>query len=117
MSLFSRWLRGRASPRTRPGTPGDPGPAAELIEKARTLAREGLVHDASHAYSRIPRKHATVDALLEHADLMLVIGDRFGAASNATRVLDREPDNHRALDIRRKVLALDDAERKQVGSS
>ena len=117
MNLFSRWLRGRLSSRTRPDTPGDPNTAADLIEKARALAREGQVHEASHAYSRIPRKHATVEVWLEHADLMLAIGDRFGAASNATRVLDREPENPRALAIRRTVLALDDADRKKAGSS
>jgi hypothetical protein len=117
MNRFSRWLPRWFSSSTRPDTPGDPNPAVDLIEKARVLAREGQVHEASHAYSRIPRKHATVEVCLEHADLMLAMGDRFGAASNATRVLDREPANPRALAIRRTVLALDDADRKKAGSS
>jgi hypothetical protein len=115
MSLFSRWLRGRlwgCAPDTQSDTSRNRNPAADLLEKARALARDGKLHEASRVYSQIPRNHATVEIWLEHAELLLAIGDRFGAGSNSTRVLELEPENSRALAIRREVLALEDADRE-----
>ena len=113
MDLFSRWLRGQPASDTQPLTSRDQDPVLQLIEKARALARGGQLHEASRLYSKIPHKRATVAIWLEHADLLLDMGDRFGAAANATHVLELEPENPRALAIRRTVLVQEDVDRKR----
>lgn len=111
MSPFQRWLKGWLgddAPASLPrSTHSSSDPTDGLLEAARELARNGRLHDAAHAYSRISRRHAMPELWLEHAELLLEIGDRFGAAANATRVLELEPDNTRALKIRRAVLVED----------
>lgn len=117
MNLFSRRPHSQPTSDTQPDTSRDADLAADSIERARALARAGHLHEASRAYSRVPLKNTTIEIWLEHADLLLAMGDDFGAASNATCVLDLEPRNLRALAIRRKVLVFDDAPRKEGSPS
>lgn len=113
MSPFQRWLKGwlrddapASLPRNLPTTEPD-DPTGGLLAAARELARNGRLHDASHAFSKLSRRHGSPQIWLEHAELLLEIGDRFGAAAHATRVLELQPDNPRALSIRRAVLVED----------
>lgn len=70
------------------------------------------MHEAIRAYSQLPRKELTVPVRLEWGRALLDVGDRFGAASQATRVLESEPQNSEALGIRRKVLQMEEADRR-----
>lgn len=96
MSLFDRWLRGRS-----PGNPGprDQDPTTTLLAQARELARAGDLHEAARAYSKLTRDRTTPDVWLEHAEVLLAIGDYFRAASNANRVLEVDPTNSKALEL------------------
>ena len=87
--------------------------ADRLLELARKLARDGHLHDAAREYSSLARRHGSPAIWLEHAELLLAIGDHFGAASNATRVLEVEPRNPRALAVRNAVLAQDRKEEQR----
>jgi hypothetical protein len=115
MSLFPRWLHGwlrGSAPDSQSGLLHDQDPTAGALEQARALARDGHLHAAAHAYSKITRRHGTAEIMLEHADVLLAIGDNYGAAAIATRVLDINPQDSKGLAIRRKVIARDLEERK-----
>lgn len=110
MSLLPRWLHGwlrGSAPATQSEPRHDHDPTAGALEQARALARDGHLHAAAHAYSKITRRHGTPEIMLEHADLLVTIGDAYGAAALATRMLDVNPQDPKALAIRRKVLAQD----------
>lgn len=108
MSLFPTWLRGWLKGRSpSPQTDHDQDPTADALEQARALARDGQLHAAAHAYSKLTRKQRAPAILLEHANVLLAMGDSYGAAGISTRVLAIEPQNSGALAIRRQVLALD----------
>ena len=62
------------------------------------------MHEALRAYSRLPCKELGVPLRLEWARALLDVGDRFGSASRATRVVELEPRNADALSVRREVL-------------
>ncbi len=116
MTSHPRWLldllRSKA-PEARPADPDAEDPAATLLELARSLARQGHLHDAAREYANLSRKHGSPEIWLEQAELLLAMGDQFGAAANATRVLEVQPQNARALAVRRKVLAQDLQEEKR----
>jgi len=115
MNPIARWLRGRQADSSAPSN-GEvvraDDPLTERIEQARSLARAGKVHDAARIYSKLSNKHGRPEIWLEHAALLLEIGDYFGAASCSARVLQVEPRNERALAIRRLVLEQDERDRK-----
>lgn len=69
------------------------------------------MHEAIRAYAQLSRKELTVPVRLEWARVLLDVGDRFGAASQATRVLEQEPQNAQALAVRREVLRAEASER------
>lgn len=109
MNLISRLvhsLLGGGAQSSDHGGRNSPSLAA-MLEEARTLARAGREHDASRLYSQITRRHASVEVLLEHADMLLAMGDTLGAATQSVRVLDLDPSNARALAIQREVLRLE----------
>lgn len=109
MNMISRLLRGLlggGAENTDNRRPDLPSPSA-LLEEARTLARAGREHDASRVYSQLEGRHASVELFLEHADMLLAMGDSFGAATKSVRVLDLEPNNARALAIQREILRLE----------
>jgi len=114
MGAFIGWLRrqlgGVASASDSNPSPTDTAPA-ERLDRARALARDGQLHEAARVYHQLKRKHETVDLLLEYADLLLDMGDRFGAATNAVRVLELDPENSRAIAIRKEILRLEQSER------
>jgi len=114
MGAFIGWLR-RQLGGVAPASASNPSPTAtspaELLERARALARDGQLHEAARVYHQVKRKHETVDVLLEYADLLLDMGDRFGAATNAVRVLELDPENSRAIAIRKEILRLEQSER------
>jgi hypothetical protein len=107
MSSFSHWLRdwlpgtSRASAFDRDI---DQDSLAQLLAEARSLAREGKLRDAARSYAALARVHGTPESWLEHAELQLALGEHFGAACNAVRVLEVEPQNPRALAVRDAVL-------------
>jgi len=80
----------------------------DLLEEARALAKEGKSEEASDTYSKIKRKHRTVPGLLEHAELMIELGDYFGAAAMSSHALELEPDNARAKAIQTRIQKIDD---------
>ena len=95
MKRFLGWLGG--SDRT-------PSDDTGLLEEARALARAGDLKAASAAYGRIKRKHETAEGLVEHAELLLELGDYFGAASRASAALERDPACARAEAVQREIL-------------
>jgi len=107
MPSFGRWLRSKFQRSVRDDLPEvlqDQDPVPEMLEQARALVGAGVLHEAARAYSEIPRASQTTEILLEYAELLVEIGDYFRAASTATRVLEVEPTNPRALAIRKAVL-------------
>jgi hypothetical protein len=116
MSSFLRWLRGQfggAAPRPHPHPSESSDTTADLLARARALTREGKLHDASRLYSQLCRKLPTGEVLLEHATLLLDIGDRFGAASAASSALEKDPTNAGALAVQREVLRLEEEDRRR----
>ena len=114
MKTLPAWLRGMIHDKPFPSsTQAVPShePRMDLLELARKLARDGHLHDAAREYTHLARRHGSPEIWLEHAELLLDMGDTFGAASNATRVLEVEPTNARALAVRRAVLENDKRER------
>jgi hypothetical protein len=107
MTTYPSWLldlfRDQAS-ETKPEVPHVHDPTRGLLELARRLARNGHLHDAEREYAHLSRTHGTPEIWLEHAEVQLAIGERFGAAANATRVLALEPGNSRALGLRDAAL-------------
>lgn len=95
MKRFLGWLKGSD------GAPAEPG---DLLEQARALARAGELAQASAAYGRIKRKDETAEGLVEHAELLLELGDYFGAASRASAALERDPACARAEAVQREIL-------------
>lgn len=85
----------------------------DLLEMARGLAKEGKSEEASETYWKIKRKHRTVPGLIEHAELLIELGDYFGAAAMASHALELEPENARATAIQTRIQKIDDAERKR----
>lgn len=107
MSSFSRWLRDwlHGAPRApRLAADIDQDPLDELLAEARTLARAGRSREAARAYAALARWRGTPEIWIEHAELQLALGEHFGAACNAVRVLEVEPQNARALAVRNAVL-------------
>lgn len=93
----------------RAGSTSQPHAAADQLELARAHARNGKLFDASHIYSQLCRNSASVELRLEFARLLLDLGDRFGAAAESSRVLELEPDNAAALEIRSQVLRMEES--------
>ncbi len=87
--------------------------AADQLELARAHAREGKLIDASRVYSQLCRKSASVDTRVEFARVLLELGDSFGAAAESSRVLEQDPDNAAALEIRGQVVRMEEAERRK----
>ena len=111
-SLFG-WLRSLAGARSDGAhsstIPSSSGPL-ELLERARSLAREGRLDEASETYWKIKRRHATLEGLVEHAELLLGLGNHFDAASRAAAARDLDPDNARARAVQREILRREDEE-------
>ena len=80
----------------------------DLLEEARALAKAGQSEKASEAYWKIKRKHRTVPGLVEHAELLIELGDDFGAAEMSNYALELEPDNGRANAVRARLQKADD---------
>ncbi len=120
-SLFG-WLRSLAGARLGSGDSsttggsngGEPsnGPLV-LLERARALAREGKIDEAVETYGKIKRRHYTLEGLVEHAELLLRIGDHYGAGSRASRARELDPDNDRARAVQREILRRQDEERRR----
>lgn len=84
--------------------------AAELLEGARALAREKRWKEASDLLWKVKKSQHTAETLSEHAEILLHgIGDAFAAASRASWALEIEPENARALAVRRELLRREDA--------
>lgn len=81
--------------------------SSSLLEEARALAREGKQKEASDTYWKIKRKHRTATSLVEHAALLLALGDHFGAASMAHDALELEPENAGAKAIQDRIRTSD----------
>lgn len=89
---------------------GSPSPTVtDQLELARAHARNGKLFDASRIYSKLCRTSASVELRLEFARLLLDLGDRFGAAAESSRVLELDPDNAAALEIRSQVLRMEES--------
>ena len=115
MSSFSHWLRDwiHRVPRASAHEPDiDQDPLTDQLSRARSLALQGSLREAAHAYAALARIHGTPEILLEHAELQLALGEHFGAACNAVRVLEVEPQNPRALAVRNTVLVAVRGERR-----
>ncbi|MCA9001911.1 MAG: hypothetical protein KDB61_08310 [Planctomycetes bacterium] len=86
-------------------SPSESSPAAQtdLLEEARKLAKEGQLDKASETYWKIKRKHRTVPGLVEHAELLIELGDEFGAAEMSNYALELEPENPRAQAVRARI--------------
>lgn len=108
MTPFFGWFSRRNG-----ATPVSDSAATELLERARALVREGKQQEASDLYWKIKRKQRTVESLLEHAHLLLDLGDYFGAVSMASDALEIEPGNVKAEAVRRRVQQLEEAERRR----
>lgn len=130
MSAFSIWLRSLLPPRrsaqggengslstTAHDLPARSRAAEDLIERARALAREGREQEASGIYWRIKRKHWTVDGLVEHAELLLRLGDHFGAVAKAAQALQLEPESARARAIQARIRTSEEPPRGSDRSS
>ncbi len=100
MSLAHWW-------RSRFGTAASASPVDHLA-LARALAREGRKAEASEHYFEIRRKDERAEWLVEHAELLLELGNHYTAASQAARALQLEPGNPRALRVQRTIIALED---------
>ncbi len=83
----------------------------DLLEAARALAREGKAEEASETYWKIKRKHRTVPGLVEHAELLIDLGDYFGAAAMASHALELEPGHAKASAIQVRIQKADEAGR------
>ena len=115
MSSFSDWLRDwlLGAPRASALAPDiDQDPLAHQLSRARSLAHEGRLREAAHAFAALARIHGTPEILLEHAELQLALGEHFAAACNAVRVLEVEPQNPRALAVRNAVFVAVRGERR-----
>jgi len=114
MNAFTRWWRSLRG--TRPDAlPAPPSPAptaADRLAQARALARDGDLTAASQIYWRIRPKHQTVEVLVEHAEILLDLGDHFGAASKAARARDLDPGNARAAAVQRRIVEREDSGRR-----
>ncbi len=87
--------------------------AAEQLELARAHARNGKLSEAASVYSRLCRRSASIETHVEFAQLLLDMGDSFGAAAESSRALELAPDNAAALEIRRQVVRMEEAERRK----
>lgn len=83
--------------------------ATDQLELARAHARNGKLFDASRLYAQLCRTSASVELRVEYAQLLLDLGDRFGAAAESSRVLELDPDNAAALEIRGQVLRMEES--------
>lgn len=109
MAPFFDWF----SRRSGAASSDSNSPQLELLEQARALVREGKQQEALAAYRKIKPKHRTVEGLIEHAELLIDVGDYFGAVSHACDVLRLDPDNVKAKAIQRRVTQLEEAERRR----
>jgi hypothetical protein len=80
----------------------------DLLEEARALAKAGQSEKASETYWKIKRKHRTAPGLVEHAELLIELGDDFGAAEMSNYALELEPDNVRAKAVRARLQKADE---------
>jgi hypothetical protein len=87
--------------------------ASDPLTRARELAAEGNLTEANELYWKVKRKQQTAESLVEHAELLLEIGDHFSATSKAAAALALEPDNKRALAVQREVTRHDDEEERR----
>lgn len=86
--------------------------ASAQLELARAHARNGKYVDASRVYAQLCRRSPSIATRVEYAQLLLELGDSFGAAAESSRVLDSDPENAAALEIRRQVIRMEEAERR-----
>ena len=105
------WFLRRSGAKSPSQNPTAVGP--DLLETARALAKEGKQEQAADTYSKIKRKHRTVPGLIEHAQLLIELGDYFGAAAMASHALELEPDNARAKAIQTRIQKADDDAQKK----
>lgn len=116
MGAFFSWLRSRIPTPTSNdvSSASSADKLAETLRQARELAQADRLHEASQTYWSIPPKAHTVETIVEHAELMLRIGDGFGAASRAARARELDPQNARACEVQRRVLQLEDEARRRT---
>lgn len=108
MNTIRDWIQ-----RLRPSHAPAELPASTLL-RARELARGGHADEASKLLWKIPRKHLTTEILVEHAELLMQQGDHFGAASRAALARQHDPENARAWAIQRRILKLEEEERRRT---
>lgn len=114
MNGFFRWFSALRGPRVDAAVaPVDANGHADFLTRARAFAADGRLSDASSAYARIKRKHQTAESLVEHSEVLLRIGDYFGATSRAAQALVLDPSNLRAKAVQAHVR---DAEEKESRS-
>jgi len=111
MNPFFGWFSRRSGANHNSG--GSAPTQPDLLEQARSLAREGKLREASDAYWKIKRKQRTPADLIEHGEILLECGDFFGAASMAFDALVLEPENARGKSLQVRVQKLEDAERRR----
>jgi len=105
-SLFN-WLRGFR------GTSASASSSDDLIARARALAAEGRDDEASDLFWKVKRSSHTPELLCEHAELLLGMGDWFGAVSRAKLARELDPENARAKRVQGEVLKLEAQESRK----
>lgn len=116
MNSFSRLLRlfsSGSQPAAAPGAAPAPAPpaASDALTRARELARAGRDAEACDLYWKVKGKALTLDVLVEHAQLLLALGNEFDAATRVGRVLELDPTNATAKSIQRELLRREDSGR------
>jgi Flp pilus assembly protein TadD len=86
----------------------------EVLVRARALAAAGRTDEASETYWQIKKKHLSAAALVEHAEILLGMGDYFGATSRAARALTYEPENARAKAVQARVRKNEEEEQRRA---
>jgi len=117
MKSLLGWLQSLVGGRPddgRTSTPHTPAASTplDLLERARSLAREGKEGEASEVYWKIKRRHCTAEVLVEHAELLLSLGNHFDAATRAAEAQGLDPENARARAVQREILRREDQERR-----
>jgi Flp pilus assembly protein TadD len=112
MNTFLGWLRQLRGQRSSSSSPA--GGDSDLLQRARALALAGSMDEASEVYWKIKRKHQTAEGLVEHAEILLGMGDHFGAASRAARALELDPEDARAKLVQRRVRESEESESRRV---
>jgi hypothetical protein len=114
MNAFLSWLRGFRSPRAHANVAtADSAANVDLLSRARALVAEGRLPDASRVYALMKKNQRSTESLVEHAEVLLKVGDHFGAASRASQALVLDPSNLRAKAVQRHVCHEEESEQRR----